>query len=1240
MTIIEQQLTARILVLDGATGTMFQRLGLSEDDFRGELFARHSVPLKGNYDLLSLVLPDEVRKVHRAYLDAGADIIETNTFNANRISQADYSLENHVYEMNRQSARIAREEADKAAALDSSKPRFVAGSIGPTNKTASMSPEVNDPGYRAISFDQLAEAYLEQAAGLLDGGADLLLVETVFDTLNAKAALCAIARLQRERGAKIPVMLSATITDSSGRTLSGQTTEAFLYSVEHFDLLSIGINCALGADRMKPYVERLAQIAPFYVSMHPNAGLPNQFGEYDETPESMAEKIGDFIVGGIVNIVGGCCGTTPEHIRAIAKLAAEARQPRKKSRRKHDELHLCGLDELTIRQGMNFVNIGERTNVAGSAKFARLIREGKYDEAVEVAREQVEGGAQIIDVNMDDAMLDAESCMTAFLNRLAAEPDVSRLPVMIDSSKFKVVEAGLKCVQGKCIVNSISLKEGEETFKNHARTIRDYGAAAVVMAFDERGQADTLARRIEICTRAYKILTEEVNFPPQDIIFDPNILAIATGIESHDNYAVDYIEAVRYIKANLPGARVSGGVSNLSFSFRGNNPVREAMHSVFLYHAIKAGMDMGIVNAGMLKIYDDIPSDELEIVEDVVLNRRSDATERLVEAAEKMKNEASKQIKSEDSSASDERTLDERISDALVKGNDAIITGYMDEALSVYSRAIDIIEGPLMNGMNRVGDLFGEGKMFLPQVVKSARVMKRAVARLQPVIELQRTDEGTNAGKILLATVKGDVHDIGKNIVAVVLACNNYEIIDLGVMTPADEIVRTAVEKKVDIVGLSGLITPSLEEMIHVAAEMELHGLKIPLLIGGATTSKLHTAMKIAPVYGASVVHVKDASKSVPVAGALLSGEKEEFADRIRKEYRQLCDTYNRERQAVQYLSLDEARAAAFAIDWKAEPPVIAEHTFLSAFTSEHKSKGCCCNSPVHSAERGSIANVRRYINWDFFFMLWQLKGRYPAIFDSPEYGDEARKLWNDAQVMLDRMEGRVQTRAVWGIFPANSVGDDIETYADESRNRTVQVFRNLRSQLKRANFPNTCLSDFIAPKSSGLKDYLGAFVVSAGFGVDAMVKEFQAAGDDYSAILVKALADRLAEAYAEIAHEEIRKCWGFGKNENLTLDEMLKEDYQGIRPAHGYPACPDHSEKRTLFALLDAEKNTGVSLTESCMMEPAATVSALVFAHPRSYYFRVDKLGRDQIEDYARRKGIDMQEAEKNLKNLLDVPS
>lgn len=1211
---IYEEIKNRILILDGAMGTMIQRYQLSEEQYRGERFKDFPHPLKGNNDILCLTQPAIIREIHEQYLDAGADIIETNTFNANAISQSDYHLEDIVYELNVAAAKIARAAADKFTELTPEKPRFVAGSIGPTNKTASISPEVNDPGYRAVSFDDLVSVYSEQIVGLLDGGVDILLVETVFDTLNAKAAVFAIENVASQRGMKIPVMVSGTITDASGRMLAGQTVEAFMISLSHVDLLSIGLNCALGAMEMRPYLQELAKKANFYVSAHPNAGLPNQFGQYDETPEQMTPHIHQFAKEGLVNIVGGCCGTTPEHIRRFAE-AIKSEKPRPKPK-PEPVTRLSGLEALYITPQSNFINIGERTNVAGSKKFARLIKEEKYEEAIAIARQQVENGANIIDVNMDDAMIDAEKAMVRFLNLLMAEPDIAKVPIMVDSSKWEVLEAGLKCLQGKCIVNSISLKEGEEKFLQQARLIRQYGAAVVVMAFDERGQADTFERKIEICSRAYKLLTEKVHFPPEDIIFDPNVLAIATGIEEHNNYAVDFINAVRWIKQNLPHAKVSGGISNISFSFRGNDAIREAIHSVFLYHAIKAGLDMGIVNAGQLQVYDQIPEDIREAVEDVVLNRRPDATERLMAIAETIKSTGQTTVANEQW-----RTLsvEERLQHALIKGITDFIETDILEALEKYPDPLEIIEGPLMAGMNVVGDLFGEGKMFLPQVVKSARVMKKAVAVLMPYIEKAREASGktnTSAGKILLATVKGDVHDIGKNIVSVVLACNNYEVIDLGVMVPCEKILETARKENVDIIGLSGLITPSLEEMVHVATEMQRQGFDIPLLIGGATTSRVHTAVKIDPVYKHPIIHVKDASKSVPVVSNLLSKSlKKNFVENVKREYQELREQYANSKQKQQYVTLEEARANKFKIDWAAEPPFPPRFVGTKVWN----------NYP--------ISEIRPYINWMFFFIVWQLRGKFPDILNDPQKGEEARKLYDEANRLLDEIEKRklLKANAVFGIYPANAVGDDIEVYTDESRTKVLKVFRNLRNQVaKPAGEPNPCLSDFIAPKESGIKDYLGAFAVTAGIGIDELIQQYKQEHDDYHVIMIEALADRLAEAFTELIHLKIRKeIWGYASEENLSFDDLMLEKYKGIRPAHGYPACPDHSEKATLFELLDATRKAGIALTESFMMLPGASVSGLIFAHPRAQYFFVDKISRDQVEDYARRKGVTPEQVE-----------
>jgi 5-methyltetrahydrofolate--homocysteine methyltransferase len=1213
---IYKELENRILVLDGAMGTMIQRYKLTEEQYRGERFKDFDHPLKGNNDLLSITQPQIIQAIHEEYLNAGADIIETNTFNATSISQADYHLQDLVYELNYNSAKLAREAADKFTKQNPEKPRFVAGSIGPTNRTASMSPDVNDPGYRAVTFDQLAEAYGEQVRGLLDGGVDLLLVETIFDALNAKAALYAIDEEIKKRNHRFPVMVSGTITDASGRTLAGQTVEAFLNSMSHIDLLSIGLNCALGAAEMRPYIEELSKKSGFYISAHPNAGLPNQFGLYDETPTQMAKHIHDFASHSFVNIIGGCCGTSPEHIHEFAE-SVKNLKPRVKPQ-PDKTTKLSGLEALSINKEANFINIGERTNVAGSKKFARLIKDEKFDEALAIARQQVENGAQIIDVNMDDAMLDAEKSMVRFLHLVMAEPDIAKVPIMVDSSKWEVIEAGLKCLQGKCIVNSISLKEGEEKFIYQAGKIRQYGAAVVVMAFDEKGQADSFERRIEICSRAYKILTEKVGLAAQDIIFDPNVLAIATGMEEHNNYAVDFIKTIKWIKANLPHAKISGGISNLSFSFRGNDPVREAIHSVFLYHAIREGMDMGIVNAGMLQVYDEIPKDLLERVEDVVMNRRKDATERLIEFAEKVKNEGQKVETLEEWRS---HTLEERLKHSLVKG----ITEYIDidinECIQKYPRPIEIIEGPLMDGMNVVGDLFGEGKMFLPQVVKSARVMKKAVSILMPYIEKEKAASGKShtAGKILLATVKGDVHDIGKNIVGVVLACNNYEVIDLGVMVPCEKILEAARKENVDIIGLSGLITPSLEEMAHIASEMSRQGFNIPLLIGGATTSKIHTAVKLEPSYEHPIIHVKDASKSVPVVSNLLSKAlHKNFIEQVKQEYNELRENYAQSKTKQHYVSLPEARRNKFVIDWKKEPP------FKPAFLG------------TKVWNNYSIEEIRKYINWMFFFIVWQLRGKFPEILDDPQKGEEARKLYDDANKMLDTIQNKklIQANGVFGIYPANSVGDDIEVYTDESRKTIFKVFRNLRNQLAKENGEtNPCLSDFIAPKDSGIADYIGAFAVTAGIGMDKLIKEYKAQQDDYSVIMLEALTDRLAEAYTELVHEKIRKeIWGYAANETVSFDDLMLEKYSGIRPAHGYPACPDHSEKQTLFELLAATEKSGIALTESFSMLPAASVSGLFFAHPKAQYFFVDKISKDQVDDYAKRKGVDAKQVEKWL--------
>jgi len=1218
---VYRALETRVLLMDGAMGSLIQEYGLTESDFRGTRFENFPHDLKGNNDLLSITKPEIISGIHEKYLEAGADIIETNTFNANRFSQSDYQLENFVYEINLKAAKLARKAADIYTARDVSRPRFVAGAMGPTNKTASLSPDVNNPGYRAVTFDDMANAYEEQARALIDGGSDILVLETIFDTLNAKAAIFALETLFREIGKPLPVIISGTITDASGRTLSGQTLEAFIHSVSHLDVLALGLNCGLGAREMRPYLEELSGKTHHFVSVYPNAGLPNQFGEYDQGPEEMAGYLKDFTDHGFVNIIGGCCGSTPDHIKEFRKVAdaASVRIAPEQNR----GLKISGLESLTLYPGSNFINIGERTNVSGSRKFARLIREGKYEEALTIARDQVEGGAQVIDVNMDDAMLDAEKEMGNFLNLLMSEPDIAKLPIMIDSSKWSVIEAGLKCLQGRAIVNSISLKEGEQTFKEQAIKIRDYGAATIVMAFDEKGQAANFKGKIRICERAYNILTREAGFPAEDIIFDPNILTIATGIKEHDNYAVDYIRAVGWIKENLPLAKTSGGVSNLSFSFRGNDTVREAMHSAFLFHATRAGMDMGIVNPGMLQVYDEIPAELLELVEDVILNRRPDATERLISHAENVQQKDAKKIKKDEWR---EGSVQERLKHALVKGIVDHIEADILEARDQYSAALEVIEGPLMDGMNVVGDLFGSGKMFLPQVVKSARVMKKGVAVLLPYIEEERAVSGdlSTAGKILMATVKGDVHDIGKNIVSVVLSCNNYEIIDLGVMVPAEKIIQAAINEKVDIVGLSGLITPSLEEMVHMAKEMERNELDVPLLIGGATTSKIHTAVKIEEHYSQPVVHVKDASRSVTVASKLLSNtQKQGFVEQIRQEYRDLRENYKGAGSQVEYLSLEEARRNNLKIDWSTSPIYKPAEMGIRVFDDY------------------PIGEIREYISWIFFFLVWQLRGKWPDILEDPKQGEEARKLYDDALRMLDWIEENTILRAsgVVGFYPANSNGDDIEVYSGEDRARVVAKFVNLRSQAKKKNgLPNPCLADFVAPRNSGRIDYLGVFAVTAGLGIEEQLKKFQADHDDYSSIMLKALADRLAEAFTELLHEKVRReIWGYLPGEKLKLEDLILENYQGIRPAHGYPACPDHSEKETIFKLLNVPDNAGITLTESYSMFPAASVSGLFFANPESKYFFVGKIGRDQAEDYAKRKGTDLETVEKWLASNLN---
>jgi 5-methyltetrahydrofolate--homocysteine methyltransferase len=1210
---ISEVLSEKIMVLDGAMGTMIQDYKLGEKDFRGNAFENWDFNLKGNNDLLCLTQPEIIYQIHKKYLEAGADILETNTFNANAISLSDYGMSKLAYEINKAAAQIARRAADEQSIKTPEKPRFVAGAIGPTNKTASMSPEVNNPGYREVSFDDLVETYAEQINGLIDGGVDVLLVETIFDTLNAKAALFAIEEIFDARGAKIPIMISGTITDASGRTLSGQTLEAFLISISHIDYLSVGLNCALGPKEMLPYIKEISKKTPRFTSLYPNAGLPNELGEYDESPGSMGAYLQDYISQGFVNIIGGCCGTTPDHIRQFARLAENA-TPRMIPT-VEVQLKVSGLEALTIFPGSNFINIGERTNVSGSRKFARLIGEKKYEEALSVARDQVEGGAQIIDINMDDAMLESEEEMVTFLHQIASEPDICRVPIMVDSSKWQVIESGLKCIQGKSIVNSISLKDGEDSFIRHAKKIRHYGAAIIVMAFDEDGQAASLDRKIEICQRAYNILTQKVGFPSEDIIFDPNILAIGTGIEEHNNYAVDYINATKWIKTNLPNAKVSGGVSNLSFSFRGNNLVREAMHSAFLFHAIKAGMDMGIVNPGMLQIYEEIAPELLTLVEDVILNRRKDATDRLIVYAEKVKEKDNihHSTKNEDWR---KETVQKRLSHALVKGITDYIESDAEEARQFYPKSLDVIEGPLMDGMNIVGDLFGSGKMFLPQVVKSARVMKKAVVYLNPYIEVELKEFGKahTAGKILMATVKGDVHDIGKNIVGIVLACNNFEVIDLGVMVPLEKIISTALNEKVDIIGLSGLITPSLEEMVYVAEEMERQNLNIPVLIGGATTSKLHTAIKIAPKYSKPVIHVRDASKSVPVAKALLNKEKEQFTDSIRQDYEKVVKKYYSNKTEDEFISLEEARANKGFLEF--HPENIIKPKFIG---NKH-------------FENYPLDEIRKYIDWTFFFHSWKISGKFPQIFDDPIKGEEARKLYDDAIHLLDRIckEKMLQANAVIGFYPCKSSGDDIIIYLENGTQQNLSFLRN--QQKKKEGVPNLSLADFILPIDQKGQDYIGLFAVTAGIGLEKWSKKFEAEHDDYSNIMFKILADRLAEAFAELMHEKARKeFWAYSKNEKLGIENLLKEEYQGIRPAPGYPACPEHSEKGVIFEILEAEK-TGIKLTENFAMYPAASVSGYYFAHPDSQYFNVGKIGKDQVEDYARRKGMPSTDVERLL--------
>ena len=1211
---LPELLKQRILILDGAMGTMIQRYKLEEKDYRGERFAGWKSDLKGNNDLLTLTQPKIIGDIHSAYLEAGADILETNTFNSNALSMADYHMADLAFELNLEGARLARATADSFEQRDPSKTRYVAGAIGPTTRSASVVTDVNNPSVRNVTFDQLVASYFESARGLIEGGADLILVETQIDTLNCKAALYAIDQYFEQSGTRVPIMISGTIPDTSGRTLSGQTPEAFWNAVAHAKPLSIGLNCALGVEQLRQYIDEISGVANVHISSHPNAGLPNVFGEFDHTPEFMAEHLREWAQSGFLNIVGGCCGTTPTHIQAIAA-AVRGIKPRVAPRIEL-QCRLAGNEPFNIGAETMFVNVGERTNVTGSAAFKKLILNNEYEKATSVARQQVENGAQMVDINMDEAMLDSEKAMTTFVNLVVADPAISRVPLMVDSSKWNVIEAGLKCIPGKPVVNSISLKEGEEKFIEAARQVRRYGAAVVIMAFDEKGQADTLARKVEICSRCYKILTEQLSFPAQDIIFDPNIFAVATGIEEHNNYAVDFIEATRAIKQQLPYALISGGVSNVSFSFRGNNPVREAIHSVFLYHAIQAGMDMGIVNAGVLPVYEDIPAELRERVEDVILNRRSDATERLIEIAPKYAGQG-EQAKGPDLSW---RTLPvaERIAHALVHGNDEYVTQDTEEARLQFAHPIQVIEGPLMDGMNIVGDLFGAGKMFLPQVVKSARVMKKAVAHLIPYIEAEKSVGAKPKGKILMATVKGDVHDIGKNIVGVVLACNNYEVIDLGVMVPATKILEEARKHQVDMIGLSGLITPSLDEMAHVAKEMQREGFSIPLLIGGATTSRVHTAVKIALNYAHPVIWVKDASRGVGVASNLLSTElRDDFVAKVQSEYDEVRARHAGKKSNVRMLDVATARANKAKIDWNTYTPPAPGRL------------------GIHTFKNYPIEEIARYIDWTPFFITWELHGKFPAILKDEKVGAEASKLYEDAQAMLKRLiaDRSLKANGVVGLFGANSVHDDIEVYLDDTRRAIRMTLHSLRQQdEKPPGRPNRALADFVAPKESGLKDYIGAFAVTI-HGADELAKQYEAKHDDYNSILVKALADRLAEAFAERLHERVRKeYWGYATNETLDNDALVREEYKGIRPAPGYPACPDHTEKELLFKLIDASKNAGVTLTESFAMWPASAVSGFYFSHPESQYFAVGKLGKDQIEDYARRKGMDLATIEKWL--------
>jgi len=1209
-------LQTQMLMIDGAMGTMIQKHKLEESDFRGERFADHPSDLKGNNDLLVITQPRLIEDIHVAFLEAGADIVETNTFSSTTISQADYGLEPLVRELNIEAAKVARKAVDRVLASDPSRTLFVAGSIGPTNRTASISPDVNDPGFRAVTFDDLVIAYSEQTEALIDGGVDVLLVETIFDTLNAKAALFAIEEIFEKTGQRLPVMISVTITDKSGRTLSGQTPTAFWYSIEHAHPISVGINCALGAEDMRPYIEELSEVAPCCISIYANAGLPNAFGGYDDAPEDMAKIYNDFAEHGLANIWGGCCGTTPDHIRAMA--AVVKKHPPRIPPAHDIHPHYSGLEPLRVTPEMNFVMVGERSNITGSPKFARLIREGDLEGALQIARQQVESGANIIDINMDEGLIDSQSMMVKFLNLVASEPDISRVPIMIDSSKWEVIEAGLKCIQGKGIVNSISLKEGEELFREHARKIQRYGAGMVVMAFDEKGQADTTERRIEICTRAYNILVDELGVEPTNIIFDPNVFPIGTGMEEHLINATSFFEGAKYIRENLPGAMVSGGISNVSFSFRGNNRVREAIHAAFLYHGMEAGLNMGIVNPGMLEVYDEVPKELMDLVEDVVLNRTADATEKLIDYAEQIKAEGGEKKKEAEVQAWREGTVEARLSHALVKGIVDFIDADVEEARQKYDRPLHVIEGPLMAGMDVVGDLFGSGKMFLPQVVKSARVMKKAVAYLLPYMEAEKEgQEVRSAGKILLATVKGDVHDIGKNIVGVVLACNGFDVKDIGVMVPWEKILEEAKVWGADIIGLSGLITPSLDEMVHVAKEMEREGLKIPLLIGGATTSKKHTAVKIEPEYSAPAVHVLDASRAVNVVQSLLSQDIT-YRRGLKIEYNAIRESHMASQEAREFLSLEQTRANAFHTDWSNyEPP-------KPAFTG------------IKVVNNIKAEDVVPYIDWLPFFWTWELQGKYPDILENEgEIGKRAREVFNDAQALLKRIidEQLFNFSGVYGFFPANRVGDDIEVYTDESRTEVKTTFHFLRQQMiKKDGTPNRSLADFVAPKETGIPDYIGGFAVTSGTGVGKLAQKYREDHDDYNCILVQSLGDRLAEAFAEYLHKQARDDWGYGKEEVLTKEQLIKEKYRGIRPAPGYPACPDHTEKRILFDLLEVEAHTELQLTESMAMTPPSAVSGHYFSHPDSRYFPLGRIDREQAADYARRKGWTLEEVEKWL--------